>query len=61
MGNKTSMTALMTAFTRAYMTKISESSFDIYAEKLLKPEEYAAMQRYILQDADFFYRRKICH
>ena len=56
MENKASMTALMSAFVRAYHFKTSDFPVfsDSIAEKLISSEEYSAMAGNILGGIDFF-------
>lgn len=56
MENKASITALMSAFVRAYHTENDDSPAfcDDAARRLLSDEEYAQMGGYIVSGADFF-------
>ena len=56
MEDKSSITALMSAFVRAYHTETAENPVfcDSAAEKLLMPEEKRQTASYILSGADFF-------
>lgn len=56
MENKASITALMSAYGRAYHTEhVSRPVFsDRMAKQLMTPEEYLAMENYILGGLDFF-------
>lgn len=56
MNNKASITALMSSFGRAFHAENEEHTVfeDHFAKKLMTAEEYAAIQRYILDGAQFF-------
>lgn len=56
MNNKSSITALMSSFGRAFHTENEEHPVfeDHLAKKLMTAEEYAAVQGYILEGAQFF-------
>ncbi len=56
MGNKSSITALMSAFGRAFHAENEEHPVfkDYLAKELLTAEEYSAVQGYILGGASFF-------
>lgn len=56
MDNKSSITALMSAFGRAFHAEHEEHPVfrDLLAKELLTAEEYAAVQNYILGGAQFF-------
>ena len=56
MNNKASITALMSSFGRAFHAENEEHPVfeDHFAKKLMTAEENAAIQRYILDGAQFF-------
>lgn len=56
MNNKASITALVSSFGRAFHAENEEHPVfeDHFAKKLMTAEEYAAIQRYILDGAQFF-------
>ena len=56
MDNKTSITALMSSFGRAFHAENEEHPVfrDFLAKELMTEEEYAAVQNYILGGAQFF-------
>ena len=56
MQNKASITALMSAFGRAFHAENEEHPVfaDLFAKNLMTEEEYAAVQGYILSGAQFF-------
>lgn len=56
MDNKSSMTALMSAFARAYHFKTTKKPVfaDSAAEKLMTENEYEGIEKYILSGIDFF-------
>ena len=56
MNNKSSITALMSSFGRAFHTENEEHPVfeDHLAKKLMTAEEYAAVQGYILDGVQFF-------
>ena len=56
MENKASITALMSAFGRAWHTEYEENPIfaDYKAKALLTDEEYKMMSTYILSGIDFF-------
>ena len=56
MDNKASITALISAFGRAYHTENESNPVfsDVLAKRLLTPEEYASIGAYILNGMDFF-------
>ena len=56
MNNKASITALMSAFGRAFHTENEEHPVfaDHFAKELMTAEEYAAVQGYIFGGAQFF-------
>ena len=56
MDNKTSITALMSSFGRAFHAENEEHPVfaDDLAKELMTAEEYAAVQNYILGGAQFF-------
>lgn len=60
MENKTSITALMSAFARAYHTKNQKEPIfaDNRARELMTNEEYDAIGNYILRGIDFFAQEK---
>lgn len=62
MNNKSSITALMSSFGRAFHTENEEHPVfeDHLAKKLMTAEEYAAVQGYILDGVQFF-ETEICH
>ena len=56
MDNKTSITALMSSFGRAFHAENEEHPVfaDYLAKELMTAEEYTAVQNYILGGAQFF-------
>ena len=56
MDNKTSITALMSSFGRAFHAENEEHPVftDYHAKELMTAEEYSAVQGYILSGAQFF-------